>query len=337
MNDSYTNEVALKEIGGYFSLELERLDTELYPGQLEFQSARAAFRALLVEMSPKKIWMPKLLCDVMYAIPYELNIEIRLFDITMGMEVADKICLEENDCLFYVNYFGVCVNQELKLAQEHDKARLIFDHSQALYSTPVKGVSTIFSPRKFLGIPDGGLLVTDLDVDAPTIGDSKHLPRCIHLLKRLEFGAEAGYEDFLQAEKLLSSDEIYGMSKLSQRILYAVDHAVICDKRNSNFEILHAELGGLNRLPFLGREIEGPLCYPLLVENSSLRKYLILHNVFVATYWPSVLPNVDSCSVEHDMASSCIAIPCDQRYDEDDMLYIVNLVQQWRKHDQYNE
>jgi hypothetical protein len=55
-----------KAIGGYFELELSRGRGEYYPDAYRFQSARAAFLALLQTGQPARVWMPRYLCDSMF-------------------------------------------------------------------------------------------------------------------------------------------------------------------------------------------------------------------------------------------------------------------------------
>ena len=47
-----------KAIGGYFELELPRGQDDYYPQALKYQSARAAFYALLLFAKPQRVWMP---------------------------------------------------------------------------------------------------------------------------------------------------------------------------------------------------------------------------------------------------------------------------------------
>ena len=54
-------------LGGYFELELPPAPNPLYPQALAYQSARAAFQALLTAGNPGRVWIPRFICDEMIA------------------------------------------------------------------------------------------------------------------------------------------------------------------------------------------------------------------------------------------------------------------------------
>jgi len=156
------NENFTKPIGGYFELELPESNGHFYSQALKFQSARAAFYALLETGKPQRVWMPKYICDSMLLPLQALKIEIVFYDLTEQFCVCDSVQLSEKDWLLYVNYFGICSLQETQLLKRFNSNQLIFDHSQAFYAPPLDGLATIYSPRKFFGVPDDGYLITQL-------------------------------------------------------------------------------------------------------------------------------------------------------------------------------
>ena len=55
-----------ESIGGYFEHGLPKSNSENpHKNAVTFQSARAAFRSLLKQKKPTKVWMPKYICDAM--------------------------------------------------------------------------------------------------------------------------------------------------------------------------------------------------------------------------------------------------------------------------------
>jgi hypothetical protein len=70
---------------------------------------------------------------------------------------------------------------------------------------------------------------------------------------------------------------------------------------------------------------EGPYAYPFYCENGmQIKKMLAKQKIYVATLWPNVL-EMDG-TVEKDLAENILPLPCDQRYDEADMMRIVEEV-----------
>jgi hypothetical protein len=314
--------LSTKAIGGYFELELPPPLAHLYPDALKFQSVRAAFYALLSAGKPKRVWMPKYICDSMFSPLYALGIEIVFYDLTTQFNISDSVTLEVDDWLLYVNYFGICNEQELALLKRFNPSQVIFDHAQAFYTPPLNCLATIYSPRKFFGVPDGGFLVTQIPVIKPIEIEEKSISRCTHLLQRLDSNPESGYEAFKKADLSLNDIQPRGMSNLTNRMLTSIDYEVIRNKRNANFHLLHEKFEKINELKINTEFINSPMCYPLLINDATIRQRLLANRIFVATYWPSVLERVSADSIEYLLIEKCLPIPCDQRYYYEDFIRI---------------
>lgn len=124
-------------------------------------------------------------------------------------------------------------------------------------------------------------------------------------------------------ESSLSQVELRSMSKLTHNILGAIDYKNVRKKRESNYALLEESLGYKNKL-FLSFP-SGPYAYPLYCENGMyIKKLLAQKKIFIATLWPNVL-NMEN-SLEKDYAQNILPLPCDQRYDEKDIQFIVEEV-----------
>ena len=74
------------------------------------------------------------------------------------------------------------------------------------------------------------------------------------------------------------------------------------------------------------------MVYPLFVDNGALLKQkLIEKKIYVATYWPNVFEWAELNSFENELAKNLIAIPVDQRYSENDVDAILNILFKFRK------
>ena len=312
-------------IGGYFELELPQPGLIPYPQAYRFQSARSAFLALLRAGKPGRVWMPRYLCDSMFAALREAGVEAVPYAIDEQFEVVTGIDLHAADWLYYVDYFGVCGDVVTRLLTQFDPGQVVLDHCQAFYSPPRPCLAVIYSPRKFFGVPDGGLIVTDLPLEAPPVQDQLSGQRAEALLERLAASPESGYQTYVRGEVSLADMEPRRMSQLTSRILASVDFAAVRERRNRNFRYLHGRLAHLNRLALDPARIDGPMCYPLLVDAEGLRAWLISQRIFVATYWPDVVEHAASGSTEERLVRQLLPLPCDQRYDESEMARIVAL------------
>lgn len=312
-------------IGGYFELEFPKARPFLYPAAYEFQSARAAFLALLRTGKPSRVYMPHYICDSMVAPLEKAGVECLFYSIDGEFNIIDDFELGVSDWLFYVNYFGVCEKNIDGLFRRYNPRQLILDHSQAFYSPPRDCLATIYSSRKFFGVPDGGLLITGLPVAEPQESDQGSLSRAMSGLTRLAETPEAGYADYQKAEHSLEQCEPLKMSQLTRRILHGVDFEAAKTRRNENFLFLHGQLGGLNQIELDLQGIDGPLCYPFLVDSEDLRSHLIRARVFVATYWPETIARVSSNSHESKFVKSLLPLPCDQRYGLGEMEHMAKI------------
>ena len=320
----------MQAIGGYFELGLPSME-DYYPDALKFQSARAAFFSLLQVGKPSRVWIPSYICDAMISPILRSEIECVFYDIGDQFNISDQIHLTDDDWLIYVNYFGICSENITRILNRYNTKQIVLDYSQAFFSPPQDTLATIYSPRKFFGVPDGGLLYSQLQVSEPEIIDTTSLNRMGHLLKRLaEDSPEAGYADFQRAEKSLQNMELRRMSSLTRRLLLSQNFEGIRQKRNDNFRFLHKSLEEFNLLKIHMSDINGPLCYPFFSEKEGLRKKLIAKRIFVPTYWQDVLARVDKLSFEFKLVKECLPLPIDQRYNFNDLQRIIDIILEQR-------
>lgn len=198
MNNTLTD-----AIGGYFPLETALISQTLYSDAQCFSSARAAFYALLKKGQPSALWMPRWICNAMLSPAETLGIPVRFYSLDAAFAPADDLQPENGDWVLAVNYFGLVDNLAQSLMERFNPQQIVWDHSQAFFSAPQLGLATIYSPRKFFGVPDGGMLAGAIPVDIPPTEESGSLQRTGHLLIRLAQGAEAGYTAYRQAEQTL--------------------------------------------------------------------------------------------------------------------------------------
>ncbi|WP_455607297.1 hypothetical protein [Bacteroides sp.] len=318
----------MKELGGYFSLELnqERIGTFHSQG-IYLNSGRNALEYILLSLPKvKKIWVPYFTCDVLLEPLKKLNVPYSFYHINEQLELCENIQLDSDEYLLVTNYYGIKDEYICELALRYS-SQLIVDNAQALFAEPIKEIKSIYSPRKYVGIPDGGIAYMDNGIDIHRFDIDVSYERCSHLLKRIELGAGAGYTDFKENSHKLQGQPIKRMSKLTRVLLGSIDFGYIRNKRRDNFKLLHECLSSTNRL--LINDLESfscPMVYPYYTSDCTLKKVLIENKVFVATYWPNVFEWCHEKSLEYKLANNIIAIPIDQRYSEREMEYICNII-----------
>jgi hypothetical protein len=314
-------------IGGYFELELPESTGELYPTALKYQSGRAAFASLLQHVRPARIWMPWYNCETMLEAAQSAGAAVQRYGINSDLRPEHLDGFGADDCLLYVNYFGVCDRQVSAVLRDVPRERVIIDHAQAFYDPPRDCLGTLYSPRKFFGIPDGGYLLTRLPVQPPPERDTQSFERLQALLLRLAEGPEAGYAEIQKARSSLRGQPPRKMSALTEAMLCRIDYGGALLRRNENFLTLHRALSARNRFPLTEDIPTGPMCYPFLDDAPQLHEWLIEHRVFVGRYWPGVRgPLNRDDDWEHRLSQQCVPLPCDQRYGRADMERIIGLV-----------
>ena len=312
----------MEPIGGYFEWEFPRANKKfLHDNAVFLNSGRHALEYILRGIPGiKNIWIPFFTCDVVLQPLQRLGIPWKFYHIDEKLEIADKLELETNEILLYTNYYGIKDEYCGALAQKYG-TRIIIDHAQALFCRSYPESHQFYSPRKFMGMPDGGLAVTPNPGKINELLVDKSYDRCSHLLKRLELDPSEGYNDFKEASKKIATAPLSRMSNISRSILSSVDLDEMKLTRRRNFAKLHDALSGSNRLAIPPMDsFECPLVYPYWASNGdALKKKLIEKKIFVATYWPNVLSWVGENDLEYDITNHVVCLPIDQRYGIKDM------------------
>lgn len=311
----------MKEIGGYFGLEHVKKE-HYHNDAIKLNSSRYAIEYILRVRKYKKIYIPYYICDSAIQPAEKVGINIEFYNIDNNFMPMLNKNIDEGEVFLFVNYFGLLSDRVSEIINKYKN--VIIDNTQAFFVRPIKDIDTVYSPRKFVGVSDGGYLYSNCNKIELEKDISYY--RYKYILKRIDLGASSGYEDFLKNEDQLDQQEILEMSKLTSTILDSLDYKYIKNKRENNFKILHNEFKNINKLDM--PEIifdNGPMVYPLLIDND-IRRDLIESNIYVSTYWKDVLKRVDNDSYEEYLVNNLLPLPIDQRYDEDDMKYIVEVV-----------
>jgi len=116
------------------------------------------------------------------------------------------------------------------------------------------------------------------------------------------------------------------MSNLTQSILASIDYEEVIKKRKENFLYLHEQLRNINLINVENDLDVVPFVYPLMIKNENLRQKLIENKIYVAKYWNEVLTREDVSNVEKNFVNQIIPLPCDQRYDLDDVKIVIKMI-----------
>lgn len=313
----------MKEIGGYFELELSK-NIEYHHELLKLNSARNAFKYILKVRKPDRVFIPTYICDSVIEPLEELNIHYEFYNVDKKFEIVQNITLKDCEMILYVNYFALKSEYIQSLVDRYDN-KLVVDNTQAFFEKPTKNIDTIYSPRKFFGVSDGGYLSSNIFLDENLIQD-KSYDSSIQLLGRIDKSASSFYDDYQKAETRLINQPIKYMSKLTQSILSSIDYKNIVNKRRENFKFLHKRLKDINLISIDDSFKSVPFVYPLMIDSKDLREKLINNKIYIAKYWSEVLERQKVTVTEKNFVNQIIPLPCDQRYDLDDMKIIIKVI-----------
>lgn len=332
-------------IGGFFGLEtavgapvgasvLERW-TEQTSGWIGFHNARSAFAYLVRAVTPGTVWLPRYLC---------LDMEIpaaRLRYYGRGVQTNRDVAALENglaagDLVLSVAYFGAPVGPALRrLAASRPDVCWVEDRAQALMVPPdlaVPGAWRLYSPRKLLGVGDGGVLVGPVDrLSPPALSP----PPTSHLAAAEARAKAQSAEDVAAAYRLYVAIEREhatadtAMADGTRGILSGTAIEPLAARRRENFTVLDALLAA-HAHPIAGdlRQAPAPFGYPLLIarDRDAVAARLAADGFFCAVHWRDLVAGAQDSPEAQTLSRQMLTLPVDHRYGPDDMTRLAKRV-----------
>lgn len=313
----------MREIGGY--IELEKYQGYLFHDEAyKLNSGRACLEYILINRKIKKIAMPYVMCDSVLEVCHKLDVKINYYHI----DERFRPIYQNNDpeeWLYLMNYYGQLTRTEIENYID-DFKNVIVDQTHDYFSKAYDKVDNIYTCRKYLGVADGAFLYTDLEKNY-NLESSLSYNQMEHILGRFEKSASEFYIKSVENNKRFKEETIKLMSLLTENMLRSFDYEFIHKRRNDNFNFLYEKLNKKNLLNI--RKVDGAFSYPLMItDGKKIKKELIKRNIYVPTLWPNVLENNGLKEYEYNMVENLLPLPCDQRYDVEDMEYMVNTIEE---------
>ena len=244
------------------------------------------------------------------------NILIKLSDDSKKLKITDK----------YGTCFGVVFIEPIKVVYKN----VIIDNSQAFFAPPAENTYSVYSARKFIGVPDGAYVIGK-EAQKYTVEYEQGFSSdtSLFLLQRIEYGCEGkAYGQRTLNEKRIDSEDIKLMSKLTRTILDGADYEFIKNKRKENFEYAAKIFEDVNRIDptvYYDRTCV-PMVYPLLCEDENLLPKLIENKHFQGHWWSYLLKEMPEDSFEYYISKYIIPVTIDQRYGKEELNFIRSLV-----------
>ena len=337
----------VRVIGGMFGQERPgtgensrgvRLPAFLSGRHIKMASARSAFRMLESFLSPTSVWLPSYLCGVM--LDAFQTARIRFYPVDRMLQVSSHQWLSEvkqYDIVVFIDYFGFCGWSEFGHEVRQRGAWIVEDACQAMLNTRWSEHShyVIVSPRKFVGVPDGGILIARGESrlperELPSAPAAWWLEALTASQLRAEFdrhGGERQWFSLFQKIEAVAPIEPARMSELSALLLaHSIDFETIARRRRENYLGLAAALAEFAVFPELPDEVV-PLGFPIRVsERDRVRQLLFDAQVYPPLHWPLEGAVPQGFAESHALSREIMTIPCDQRMDSNDIERVLELL-----------
>lgn len=329
-----------KKIGGFFGLHepdcgaLE--DSVLFRWTrgrrfAAFSNARSAFAALVGETKPQRVWLPAYICEGLIADSWREKIRYYSVGVCFEPDITElDRGASTGDLVLAVDFFGFPPGPEfLRFAQRRSDLLFVDDRAQALDAGIQPWADwTLYSPRKLLGVADGGILIperTGRELPFPQ-GHPDAIALWTAPILRYEDPSEVNNDTWHkanQAKKAWMKVNACEMTRWTTWILSHTTLEALAERQRANWSALRNCLG--RWLACDGNADAVPYGYVIKVQTKQRDRVLhALHSegIFAAVHYPSLPSPGESFPVEHELRSQVITLPCDHRYGADAMRHV---------------
>lgn len=353
-----------KEIGSIFPLSddtLQKAESEktcFTSDRLYYSLCREALYDISVSLmdTNKKVLIPAYTCQTVITPFEEAGWQCEYFSIQKDLRIDVQSLLkaveEFQPSLIVVHpYFGMDLNKEeihvLNAIQEKG-VKIVLDLTQCLFSTDQYSFASfiVASYRKWMPIPDGGYLINRTDSTQIVQPEEENTEFTVKekdamYLRGQYFGnGEQRTKDV--SIRLSKAADHYAeshivphkMSQVAYNLLNVEDKDKCQSQRNANYQHLFEHVKDNDRVRKVCSDIEAvttaPLYFTIYVQDrQALQRLLVQDSIYAPVIWPVEDERVLIDEEVKYIYDHLLAIPCDQRYDENDMRRIVDIINKY--------
>lgn len=346
------------EVGSEYELNmsgLKKVDDNIFDYLNKYcaiytNSGRNAAK-LLNKILPKgKILLPSYICQSVIDV-YEQDYTIAYYQIErdFSINLQDLENNIDNDVviIYLMHYFGRLQNdkvlQKLSKLRERYHCIIIEDTTHSIFTCAnTIGDFCVCSLRKWFPISDGGVLYSrdrlqDLcEIQLPQNMAYKKISAMILKYSQIHYNVPCNdiYRMIFRQdeERLEQEKEIFAISRMSKLLLDCFSVTKLIVDRKKNLKYLWDNLEGYGLEMFVDDELYyTPFTLPVYCDNRDVfREYLIENNVFCAVHWPVEDKLLKRNNILGEMVGRIISLPLDQRYDENHMRYMVDIIKRYK-------
>lgn len=339
----------LKVIGGEFEIPLDlcgAADREeiAHSEGTYYTSGRTCLYAILKALQPHKkelggVLLPDYICASVAKSVKDAGYGFSFYRIGLDLQPdMESLCtgLRKDKIVLLVSYFGMIdlTDTVSVIRKQAEDAIIIIDNVQDYYGLgKMDDFDYAFTSfRKWFPVPDGAeVLAKDGRQQArmPDL-DEKNRFAQYKLAGNLLKNFRGKIDDLLclelinKGEELLDEEYRCKGTNYALAMMESIDKAECAEKRRKNAKVLYE---GLSRLGIMNvyREDTVPLFVPIfLKDRTKIRKKFFEHSIFCPVHWPHESEELQGENPLYEMELSLI---CDQRYGEDEMGLILEVLE----------
>lgn len=354
-----------KEVGSIYPLSEEEISLaeqrvcSFTTGRIYYSLCREAFYDIAQSTSStnKRVLIPAYTCQTVITPFEEAGWDCEYYGIKKNLRIdihhLQQLIEDYLPSLIVAHpFFGMDLNEEEQATLQaiHDKGIIVvIDLTQCLFSkqsTPFADY-VVGSYRKWFPIPDGGFLIqsnttphiqqplddnvkfTERELEAMYLrghyfkfGDQRVKKISIRLSKEADHMAEKGIKP-------------HRMSPIAYQLFLQQDQVMNQKKRFKNYTFLFKHIKESNRVAKvcdnLNHVTTAPLYFTIYVEGRpDLQRQLAQDAIYAPVIWPVEDERVLINNETKYIYDHLLAIPCDQRYGNDDMQRAVNIINHYK-------
>ena len=245
-------------------------------------------------------------------------------------------------------YFGMDLNEKEMYAFSQIKEKgieIVVDLTQCLFSTKQYPFASflVASYRKWLPIPDGGYLkklTKEFEIIQPDNENTEFDEKVISAMYLRSLYFEQGEQRTKDisirlsksADTLVENNIVpHRMSKVAHNLLNRENLEINQKCRLGNYTFLFNNVHESERIIKVCKRMSNvttaPLYFAVFVDDrASLQRHLANSAIYAPIIWPVEDERVLISEEVKYIYDHLLAIPCDQRYDEEDMLRMVEII-----------
>ena len=299
-----------------------------------YGSARAALAALLAFRGITRLWLPAYSCTALAHAAAPCEPCWYGVDASLAPDLGQLArSVRRGDAVLVIDYFGRAAGPGLAaLAASRPEVLWIEDRAQAMdHGVDPFADVVLYSPRKLIGVGEGGLLVANGALPTPS-GPPAHRPAQAQVARAADpegHDPAAWFPQFRAQEAAFGIDDA-PMGEPARAVLGRVAAAPLARRRRANAAILANRLDDL-ALWSGGRVDFTPMAFPIRVQDcAALAAKLAIEGIYCARHWADLPSDAAEFPLAHRLAGEVLSLPCDHRYDAADMLRVVDAVRACR-------